>query len=129
MFLLVIELFSKKILKKYLKIYFTLNFLVIIALFTYYIDNGRDKGWRKVGLQLWVCETQSLFLCSYLLIIVLFSIRTTVNLLEPHSVCNIHDFIVWNLMWLCDNRGHFEKASVEFITLSKPGLQSLHSIL
>ena len=36
------------------------------------------------GLQLWVHET-TFFLCYYLLIIVLFSIWTTVNLLLPHS--------------------------------------------
>ena len=40
----------------------------------------------KEGSQLWVCETQSLFLHYYLLIILLFSIWTTVNLLLPPPV-------------------------------------------
>ena len=39
------------------------------------------QGGAKVGLQLWVHETQSLFLYYYLLIIVLFPIWTTANLL------------------------------------------------
>ena len=40
----------------------------------------------KVGLQSWVRKTHSLFLYYHLLIIVLFSIWTTVNLLLPHPV-------------------------------------------
>ena len=43
-------------------------------------------GWAKVGLQLWIHKTQSLFLYYYLLIIVLFSIWTTVNLLLTNPV-------------------------------------------
>ena len=39
------------------------------------------QGWTKVDLQLWEWEAQSLFLYYYSLIIVLFSIWTTVNLL------------------------------------------------
>ena len=41
------------------------------------------QGGAKVGLQLWVSETRNLFLYYYLLIIVLFSLWTTVNLLCP----------------------------------------------
>ena len=40
----------------------------------------------KVSLQFWVHETQSLFLYYYLLVIVLFSIQTTVHILLPQSV-------------------------------------------
>ena len=40
-------------------------------------------GWAKVNVQLWVCETRSLLLCYYLLVIVLFSISTTIDLLRP----------------------------------------------
>ena len=50
------------------------------------------QGGAKVGLWLWICES---LLYYYLLIIVLFSIRTTVNPLLPHSV-----FIV------CDREGY-----------------------
>ena len=64
-------------------------------------------GWRDAGTQLeettnsvsrpHSCKskgvTQSLFLNYYLIIIVLFSIQTTVNLLLPHSVLNQHWFI------------------------------------
>ena len=41
------------------------------------------QEWAKVGLQLQVYRAQTLFLHYYLLIIVLFSIQTTVNLLLP----------------------------------------------
>ena len=49
--------------------------------------SGNDNtGVAKVALQLWVRETQSIFLYSYLLIITLISIQTTVILLVPHPV-------------------------------------------
>lgn len=38
-------------------------------------------GWAKVGLQLWVHETQGLFLCYYLLMVVLLICTTAVELL------------------------------------------------
>ena len=44
------------------------------------------QGGAKAGLQLRVCKMQSLFLYYCLLIIVLFPIWTTVNLLSPHIV-------------------------------------------
>ena len=44
-----------------------------------------NTGGANMGLQLWVHETQSLFLYSYLLKIALFSTQTTVNLM-PHPV-------------------------------------------
>ena len=44
------------------------------------------QGWAKADLQLWVHETQSLFLYYYLLNIVLFSIWTAANLLLPTPV-------------------------------------------
>ena len=47
---------------------------------------AESTGWAKVGVQLWVCKTQSSFVYYYWLIIVLFSIWTTVNLLLPHPV-------------------------------------------
>ena len=43
------------------------------------------QGEEKGGLQLGVHETQSLFLYCYLLIIVLFSVGTTLNLLLPRT--------------------------------------------
>ena len=44
------------------------------------------QGWAKVSVQLWVCERQSLFLCYYLLIIVLFStLATNCKLTFAHS--------------------------------------------
>ena len=46
------------------------------------------QGRAKVGSQLWVCKTQGLFLC-YLLILVLFSMQTAINLLLPHPVCAV----------------------------------------
>ena len=42
------------------------------------------QGGARVGLQLWVCETQ--FILVLLLIIVSFSIWTTVNLFLPHPI-------------------------------------------
>lgn len=44
-------------------------------------------GWGKSQFKVEICKTQSLFPCSYLLIIVLFSIWSTVNPLLPHPVC------------------------------------------
>ena len=44
------------------------------------------QGRARVGLQLWVCKTQSLFLNYYLLITALYSIQTIVYLLLPHPV-------------------------------------------
>ena len=51
------------------------------------------QGGAKVGLQLWVRETQCLFLCYYLLVIVSFSIWATINLLLPYPVI---------IYYLCD---------------------------
>ena len=39
------------------------------------------QGWANVGLQSWICETQTSFLLYYFLAIVSCSIQTTVNLL------------------------------------------------
>ena len=57
---------------------------------TSYKWNSPWQGLAKVGLYLWICEIQNLFL-YYLLIIVLFSIRITVNLLfliPVHGLCS-----------------------------------------
>ena len=48
------------------------------------LENAMQGG-AKVGLQSWL-QKQSLFLYYYLLIIVLFSIQTTVNLLVPPCI-------------------------------------------
>ena len=51
---------------------------------------AKIQGGPKVGLQLYVKD--SLFLYYYLLIIVLFSMQTTLNLLFPHPVVPHFDF-------------------------------------
>ena len=50
---------------------------------------NHNIGEAKVVLQFKVCKTQTLFLYSYLLIITLFSISTTVNLLLSHTVSDL----------------------------------------
>ena len=47
---------------------------------------GRRYRVGKAGFQLWVCKTQSSFLCYQLLIIVSFSTQTTRNWLLPQPV-------------------------------------------
>ena len=48
------------------------------------------QGEAKVGLQLWICEHSLFFMCCYLLMLVLFSIQTTVNLPLPHPVYTVY---------------------------------------
>ena len=51
----------------------------------------------KVDSQLWVCQKQSLF---YLLIIVVFSMWTTVNIFLPHpALANKRSKLNWRKMW------------------------------
>ena len=63
--------------------------IIFIAQLSYKWDLMEIQGGAKLGLQLWACETHSVFLYYYLLIIV-FSIQATVNLLLPHSVFRLH---------------------------------------
>ena len=66
--------------------HFLVTQIILPTLPIFLVASLNIEGVAKVGLQLWVCKTQSLFLCYDLLIIVLFSIWTTVNLLLPHPV-------------------------------------------
>ena len=60
------------------------------------------QGRAKEDLQLWVCKARSLFLYYYLLIIVLFSTRTAVNLLHPTVYrCVSNQFSPWFSLWNC----------------------------
>ena len=60
------------------------------------------QGWTKVGL--WLYVTQSLLFYCYLLIIVLFICMTTVNLLLPTPIYELHNF--GNSAWVhCSYNG------------------------
>lgn len=48
------------------------------------------QGGEKVGLLLWVPKTQILFLYCYLLIVVVFSTRTTVTYYIPSWILELH---------------------------------------
>ena len=51
------------------------------------------------------CANQSLFLCYYLLILVLFFMWTYVNVLLPHPVCiHVHQYIGSNCKCVCQNK-------------------------
>ena len=63
-------------------------YLALIKVLNVFVEQHIDihvQGGAKVGLQLGVCETQSLFLYYYVLVIVLFSTCKTVHLLLPHA--------------------------------------------
>ena len=66
---------------------------MLLKLNKYYLRIKNIWVWTKVGLQLYV----KLLFLYYLLISVLFTIQTTINLLLPTCVCVFHSGTLRNL--------------------------------